>query len=169
MAYKEDEIKNYLTKSYEKFKADGNTEAVESIENLAFHHKVALPEVISLDVKKSHVDPGLGIIYLKASRAEVYDKAGHKIPLTELRKGAINYVKNSRRADSNHDEKPALEVVESLVFDDPIVKAVIDGDIVAGDWVVGMEPMTDEMLQKALSGQIKGASIAGRGVLIDED
>ena len=48
-----------------------------------------------------------------------------------------------------------------MVFDEELIKAVKEGKIKAGDWVVGWELTDPELLKKAVNGEIVGASIAG--------
>lgn len=160
----EDTQRNFILKTWEQINAtpekfENFDEIKQQVINHAIRLKVSLPGETMM--KKASVDVGLGIIYFIASRADIFDKENHMIELDELKKGAFQYVKTSRKGDTNHDYKKAAEIVESLVFDDKIIEAVQKGDIKSGDWVVGMEPIDPEIIQKAIRGEISGASIAG--------
>jgi len=168
-AYIDDSVRKFIEIAwntvYKDIEYPNRQETLSSLQNSARQFNVDLPDSdnFKISFSKTHVDAGLGIIYLIANRAGVIDHQEESIDLMELRKGAIHYIKNSRKGDVNHNYQKSLEVVESLVFDDPIIEAVKSGKIVAGDWVVGMEPGNPELLRKAMAGEIKGASIAGSG------
>ena len=160
----EDAQKQFILKTWEQINKNPDKfpnfdEVKQQVVNHAIRMKVSLPGEALM--KKSSVDTGLGIIYFIASRADIFDKENHMIELDELKKGAFKYVKTSRKGDTNHDYKKAAEIVESLVFDDKIIEAIQKGEIKSGDWVVGMEPLDPEIVQKAIRGEISGASIAG--------
>lgn len=167
-AYIDNSIKKFIEIAWNTVYKDidypNRDETLTSLRNSAQQFNVPIEgDKFKISFSKTHIDPGLGIIYLIANRAGIIDHQKESIDLMELRKGAIQYIKTSRKGDINHDYKKALEVVESLVFDEPIIEAVKSGKIIAGDWVVGMEPGDPELLRKALAGEIKGASIAGSG------
>jgi cation transport regulator ChaB len=168
-AYIDDSIRKFIEIAWNTVYKDidypNRQETLNSLQNSARKFEVDLPEAekFKISFSKTHIDPGLGIIYLIANRAGIIDQQNEQIDLMELRKGAIHYIKNSRKGDVNHNYQKSLEVVESLVFDEPIIEAVKSGKIVAGDWVVGMEAEDPELLRKAIAGEIKGASIAGSG------
>lgn len=104
---------------------------------------------------------GEGVIYFVASQADVEDSEGDIIPLPELTKAAHDYIQESRMADINHDWKDAGTVVESVIFDETMVKAIQEGVIEKGAWVVGIKPKDIEMARMALRGELTGASIGG--------
>lgn len=125
------------------------------------HAKENGVELFDINFTKAHTDETSKVLYQIASTAGVVDSEGHIIEMSELKKAAFDYVKRSRKGDQNHDFQKVLDMVESLVFDETIIKAVKEGKIKAGDWVVGWELDNEELLQKALAGEITGASIAG--------
>jgi len=115
-------------------------------------------KIIKADVND---EMGEGVIYLVASQADVEDSEGDVIPLPELVKAAHEYLRESRMADVNHDWKEHGTVVESMIFDETMLKAIHDGVIEKGAWVVGIKPKDIEMARAAQRGELTGASIGG--------
>lgn len=114
-------------------------------------------------IKTQSLGEDMGIIYLIASMADVEDAQEDVIPMDELRKSAYAFMRNSRKADMDHDWGDHGEIVESLIFDKAIIEAVKSGQIKEGMWVVGIEPHDTELTKMAARGEIVGASIGGLG------
>ena len=118
---------------------------------------------MEVPIIKAEVDEdlGLGVIYMIASQAEVEDTQGDNITTNELRKGAHKFIKDYRKADMDHDWGDHGDVVESLVFDAEIIKAVKEGKIQEGMWIIGVSPHDMDVAKSARLGEIAGASIGG--------
>jgi len=163
----ENTIRHFIGEAWEyihqnKEKIKNFDKAKEKIKSQAFLFDVKLPEDLNVELSKASADTGLGILYFIASKADIFDTQGDMIELPELKKAAFSFVKRSRKGDRNHNYKKSAEVVESFVFDEKIIELIKSGEIQAGDWVVGMQPLDPDLLDKAQKGLIKGASIAGR-------
>jgi Putative phage serine protease XkdF len=92
----------------------------------------------------------------------VEDSQGDVISIDELRKAAHKFVTEARVAKAMHRGSPVGEVVESIVVDDDVAKALDIGSDRRG-WWIGMS-ITDEAIQKRVrSGELKAFSIGGKG------
>lgn len=107
---------------------------------------VTLPGFISID--KAAVDIKLGIIFGKASVANIPDRQGDVISETELEKAAYNFMANAnKRATNTHKEDIPGKFVASYVS--------------GAEWIVGFKPDDIEIAKAASRGEFVGWSIGG--------
>jgi hypothetical protein len=92
----------------------------------------------------------------------VEDTQGDVIAIEELRKAAHNYITDARVAKAMHKGNAVGEVVESIIIDDEVAKALgVEGG--KRGWWIGMR-ITDEAIQKRVrSRELKAFSIGGKG------
>lgn len=92
----------------------------------------------------------------------VEDYQGDVISINEIRKAAHQFIIDARVAKAMHSGSKVGEVVESLVIDDEIAKALGMSTDKRG-WFIGMQ-IEDESIQKRVaSGELREFSIGGRG------
>jgi len=107
---------------------------------------VDLPNFINID--KSAVDIKMGIIFGKASVANIPDRQGDIINEIELEKAAYGFMANAnKRATNTHKEDIPGKFVASYVSD--------------GEWIVGFKPDDIEIAKAASRGEFVGWSIGG--------
>lgn len=92
----------------------------------------------------------------------VEDTQGDVISIDEIRKAAHAFVTDARVAKAMHKGSPVGEVVESIIIDDEVAKALGMNSTKRG-WWIGMQ-ITDESIQKRVrSRELKAFSIGGKG------
>lgn len=96
----------------------------------------------------------------------IEDWQGDVIDIDDLRNAAHDFISDVRVAKALHKGEQIGEVVESLIIDDDIAKALGITDTRRG-WFVGMR-VNDSTVQKRIrDGELKQFSIGGRGTRVE--
>lgn len=116
----------------------------------------------TIDVKifKS-TDLEFGVIYGVASKADYFDSQDDNIDLSTLRKAAHEFMIKSRAGNIDHEGGIDGDIVESFIVDKEFIKAIKDGTIEEGSWVIGYRPYDKAIAKAATSGEYVGFSIEG--------
>lgn len=116
----------------------------------------------TIDVKifKS-TDLEFGVIYGVASKADYFDSQNDNIDLSTLRKAAHEFMIKSRAGNIDHEGGIDGDIVESFIVDKEFIKAIKDGTIEEGSWVIGYRPFDKSIAKAATSGEYVGFSIEG--------
>lgn len=98
-------------------------------------------------------DPELGIIFGKASVADIFDHEGHRIRPAQLERAAYAFMEKAhKRATNTHGATIPGTFVASWVMD--------------GVWLVGFKPEDKRIAKAAANGDFVGFSIGGFGRLV---
>jgi hypothetical protein len=92
----------------------------------------------------------------------VEDWQGDVIHIEDLRTAAHQFITDTRVAKAMHNGSQIGEVVESLIVDDEVAKALGITDPRRG-WFVGMHVHSPEIQKRVRSGELTAFSIGGRG------
>jgi hypothetical protein len=102
---------------------------------------------------------------------DVEDKQGDVIAAEEIEASAHNYLEDSGQPGLQHRlmlGNRDVKVVESHVLRQPM-KAGKGESLPVGTWMLGMRVYADKIRKLILSGKLKGYSIGGQGVRIEEE
>ena len=94
--------------------------------------------------------------------APVIDWHGDVVDIDELRKAAHEFVVEARVAKAMHKGGVIGEVVESVIIDDQLAKALGIADGRRG-WFIGMKVNSEAVRKRVRSGELRSFSIGGRG------
>lgn len=92
----------------------------------------------------------------------VVDWQGDVVQVDDLRKAAHQFISDARVAKAMHRGEPIGEVVESIIIDDDLAKALQIGDGRRG-WFIGMQVHSEAVRKRVRSGELRAFSIGGRG------
>lgn len=92
----------------------------------------------------------------------IIDAQGDLIDIEDLRKAAHAFVGNARAAKAMHSGAPIGEIVESVIIDDDVARALGVSDGRRG-WWIGMQVNDAEVRKRVVSGELRSFSIGGRG------
>lgn len=92
----------------------------------------------------------------------IVDWQGDEVSVDELRKAAHQFIVDARVAKAMHSGEQIGEVVESVIVDDQLAKALSIGDGRRG-WFIGMLVTSDAVRKRVRSGELRSFSIGGRG------
>lgn len=95
----------------------------------------------------------------------VVDSQGDMIDISDMREAVHKFMGN-RTAGEMHDKMGIGEIVDSLVIDKDVAKALGMPDNREG-WFIGMKITDNDVWQKFKSGELKAFSIGGKGVRED--
>lgn len=92
----------------------------------------------------------------------IEDWQGDVIGMDALRKAAHQFITDARVAKAMHRGEQVGEVVESVIIDDDLAKALGITDQRRG-WFIGMKVNSDAVRKRVRSGELRAFSIGGRG------
>ena len=92
----------------------------------------------------------------------VIDWHGDVVDIDELRKAAHDFVVDARVAKAMHSGGVIGDVVESVIIDDALAKALGIADGRRG-WFIGMRVNSEAVRKRVRSGELRSFSIGGRG------
>jgi hypothetical protein len=92
----------------------------------------------------------------------VEDHQGDIISIDEIRKAAHRFVRDARVAKAQHSGDPVGEVVESVIVDDALAKALGASDGKRGWWIV-MKVHDPKIQERIRKGELAAFSIGGKG------
>lgn len=99
---------------------------------------------------------------VSVSGQPVEDWQGDVIGIDALRKAAHQFITDARVAKAMHHGAPVGEVVESMIIDDEIAKALGIADQRRG-WFIGMQIHSSDVRKRIRAGELRAFSIGGRG------
>ena len=100
---------------------------------------------------------------VKELGSEIIDRQGDVIDMGEVRQAAHEFMLHKRVGGSMHKQFDVGQVVESVVFDSDIQKA-LGIDLPYEGWFIGVKVSKKEDWDKVVSGEYTGFSIGGSGV-----
>ena len=124
----------------------------------------------SFEVKKA--DAAQQMIYgwanvSKLDGVEVTDREGDFASIDELRKAAHDFILKSREGDERHGPEVTGYIVESIIVDDDIKKA-LGMDVPQEGWFIGYKVTNDAVWKRVEKGEYKAFSIGGTAVRVPE-
>lgn len=118
-------------------------------------------KTLDISIFKTTQDLEFGVIYGIASKADYFDTQNDNIDLPTLRKAAHEFMIKSRAGNIDHEGGIDGDIVESFIVDKDFIKAIKEGTIEEGSWVIGYRPYDKAIAKAALSGEYVGFSIEG--------
>lgn len=100
---------------------------------------------------------------IKELGSEIIDRQGDVIDMSEVRQAAHEFMLHKRVGGSMHKQFDVGQVVESIVFDADIQKA-LGIDLPYEGWFIGVKVSKKEDWEKVESGEYTGFSIGGSGI-----
>lgn len=127
--------------------------------NLPIDKAELIEKSVEFNITKSNEE--LGVIYGTASVAAIEDTQGDIIDALDLRKASHDFINSSRSGDIDHDYIKQGNIVESVIIDEDLIKAIKDDKIVKNTWFIGYKPIDPNIAQQAKDGKFVGFSIGG--------
>jgi len=128
--------------------------------------------IFKAEVTVTEVDQSLGIVFgwgmvTDINNEPYYDLDNQHIPSDLMVKSTSVFMETSRISNDSHTPVDIGVVVHSFPLSSEIAKSMGITSNISG-WMVGVKPDADT-LAKFVSGEYKGFSIEGSGVLEDDE